>query len=347
VACIDFEPGKKCKRCERLGLVCEPAAQKPRTEMMSVAQKFSEDRAGPPTHPSPVASLALAVEPQGVAGLIWQAADDVGSSDVARFTLRHFASIAIRRNAYMLLTSVVSICKTKHFDLGSILHAPDDDDDASPHPYEILRTVSSAPGYCLARSVNASGRSAYFTNAAFEHDIMSISACNRAYDRNELDVLSCFIHADDCTDVHALLATVFRAAACNSGQMESLALGRTARIFHCRLKDYISCHVHISMLIRCDTGCVSVTVELTPRNSDTPRDSDREDQCIASHAITDGGEVRNGGDRLLPAPPIVNPFGEALSSSSDPIHSPTIGELLDDLGDELLGDALLGDVFAS
>jgi len=57
--------------------------------------------------------------------------------------------------------------------------------------------------------------------------------------------------------------------------------------------------------------------------------------------------VRDGGDRLLPAPPIVNPFGEALSSSSDPIDSPTIGELLDDLGDELLGDALLGDVFAS
>ena len=252
----------------------------------------------------------------------------------------------------MLLTAVVSICKTRHFDLGPILHAPDDDDDASPHPYEILRTVSSAPGYCLARSVNASGRSAYFTNAAFEHDIMSISACNRTYDRNDQDVLSCFIHADDCAAVHALLAAVFRAAACNSGQMESLALGRAARIFHCRRKDYISCHVHISMLTRCDTGCVSVAVELTPRDSDTPREGDREDRCIASHACThaatDGGEVRNGGDRLLPAPPIVNPFGEALSSSSDPIDSPAIGELLDALGDELvLGDALLGNVFAS
>ena len=255
----------------------------------------------------------------------------------------------------MLLTGVVSICKARDFDLGSILRVPDDDDDdASPHPYEILRMVSSAPGYCLARSVSASGRSAYFTNAAFEHDIMSISACNRAYDRNEQqDVLSCFIHADDCTDVQALLATVFRAAACNTGQMESLALGQTARIFHCGLKDYISCHVRISMLIRCDTGCVSVAMELTPRDSDEPRDSDREDLRIASHATTDGGEVRNGGGRLLLAPPIVNPFGEALLSLSDPIDSPAIGELLDDLGDAellgdaLLGDALLGDVFAS
>ena len=197
--------------------------------------------------------------------------------------------------------------------------------------------------------MNASGRSAYFTNAAFEHDIMSIEACNRAYDRNEQDVLSCFIHADDCADVHALLATVFRAAACNSGQLESRALGRNARVFHRRLKDYIACHVRISMLIRCDTGCVSMAMELTPRDSDGALSGPREDRRIASHATTDGGAEPHGGDRLQPASPIVNPFGEALSSSSDVpiVDSPAIGELLEDLGDELLGDELLGDVFAS
>jgi hypothetical protein len=201
------------------------------------------------------------------AGAIWRAAISTGSPEVVEFTLRHMAMIAQRRNAYDLLERVIRACKERGIDLRTVLTPEthlDDDPDASTHPFEILHAVSTAKGYCQARTIRANGNNSFFNNAAFEHDVLSLEACNRAYERNNEQVLALFIHTDDLPTVHAFVASVWRKAACNSGQLVPSDGTARVRVWHRRLRTYMPCTMTASILIRRNTGSVSAAVELVP-----------------------------------------------------------------------------------
>ena len=128
------------------------------------------------------------------------------SLSVATFALRHMAAIAKRRNAYNLMSTVVHACQEKGIDLKHVLEWKEDNQDGdlcvSTHPFEVLQVVSQAQGYCLARTLGPNGTNAFFNNAAFEHDIMSLEACNSAYEQNEREVISHFVHPDDIAAMH-------------------------------------------------------------------------------------------------------------------------------------------------
>ena len=289
VRCIEFEPGVTCARCTRLGLLCEPAPQRPKSETMPLAVQFmapsESSETLPPVHvlaqAQPSADFSLVapdistdvIVPRAneTHNVIWRAVRDATSPQVAAFTLRHMAMIAKRRNAYGLLEDVVRACKEKSIDLAAVLDpAGDDADDAgaSTHPFEILRVVSDARGYCLARSIAQNGHNSFYNNAAFEHDVLSVEACNRIYERNERSVVEAFVHQDDMAAVNGVMAELFRAAASNSGQLTlSNGLERVC-VFHLRLQTYVACSMRMWMLIRCDQGTVSSALEMTMLDED-------------------------------------------------------------------------------
>ena len=284
--------------------------------------------------PAGVSALKRAVENSAAistdsAASICGALLDLHTDDtpgVAEFALRHMAAIAKRRNAYDLLSSVVMACKERSIDLTSIL-APNidgqvDDPGTSTHPFEILQAVSEARCYCQARTVLPDGSSAFFNNAAFEHDILSLDACNRAYERNEREVIANYVHADDIPEISRFMAGLFRTAACSSGGLIKRDAPERVRIFHRRLQAYMECEMRISLLIRCDTGRVSRALELTPRQG-CPHElggESGEALLLEADAIDSHGSVHQ---------PRVDSHGSLVSLGA-------VEELLDPLDEEAL-----------
>ena len=201
------------------------------------------------------------------AGHILRAATETNSPEVEAFALRHMAAVARRRNAYGLMAGVVRACQEMRLDLNSVLSTAvedvEEDLDASTHPFETLRFVSEAKGYCHLRTITPDGRNAFFNNAAFEHDILSLEVCNRTYARNEVEVLSLFIHPSDLAATHRFLAGVWRTAAVNSGRLALVESPDRVRIYHRRLQAHAECTMRIAMHIQLDVGCVSAAVEFT------------------------------------------------------------------------------------
>jgi len=184
------------------------------------------------------------------------------------FFLRHMASIARSRNAYELMQSVVRVCKDKGIDMGSVLvpAAGNDDTDSTSHPFEILSIVSATTGYSQARTISPSGRNAFFNNAAFEHAILSLDACNRAYERNEVEVVSLFIHADDVAYMKQQMAKSWRVACSKSGVLSSVSSNcNHVRVYLRRLGTYVECEPKFHVIVNRESGLVSAALELLPR----------------------------------------------------------------------------------
>lgn len=198
---------------------------------------------------------------------------ELNQPDDEIFCLRHMAQIARKRgNAYELMGQVLCTCSDRGIDLDAVLTPPPlsiDDPGASAHPFEILAVVNASAGYCQARTISPSGENSFFANAAFEMDVLSNDACNRAYQRNEAEVFSLFVHADDVSVVRALLAPTWKRAAGHSGQLISADCPSEVRVWLRQQRAYTACMLRAWLLIQRDSGRVSGALELLPRD-ETP-----------------------------------------------------------------------------
>lgn len=262
--CEGLSVGHQCVRCARLGLVCEPA---PQHTSMPLTQRFRPNSTAMTVQPS--GTLSLSPMRATTAGQIWLACESEPRC-VQEFVLRHLVAVAKCRNAYSLLEQIVHICKGNAIDLNVVLSPmPDDgtrEDDvgtSTSHPFDTLQAVSVAQGYSLARTVSPNGSSAFFSNAAFENDVISIDACVRTYERNEAEVASLFIHPDDLQAFRSLRGRAFLQAARNNGQLTTLDSSGHVRV---RLQPgrYAECALRMHVLIRLKTGLVSAVTELIP-----------------------------------------------------------------------------------
>lgn len=285
VKCVGMTPGTKCNRCTRLGLVCEAVHQL--STIAPVAKQFAmpssalyseeaaskrqrTERAAPITllSPMPPSALALSTQPPTQAELILHANKD--SPAIEHFCLRHMAAIARQRNAYKLMTIVIRECQLRGIALNDVL-APVDEQELGPlssfHPSETLRVMSASQGYAMCRTVSASGRNAFYTNPAFENEVISCAALEDCYARNEREVITLLIHPDDLPNVRTHMASTWRAAACSGGKLATENCG-TVRLYNHR-SVYVTCTLHVWMRIALQTGKVSIVLEFLPQNAIT------------------------------------------------------------------------------
>ena len=283
----------------------------------------------PPLATNSISAAAAPVATNDGAGLILKAASDANTPSLNMFTLRHLAMVAKRRNAYGLMTRVVRACKEFAVRLDDVMSEPEaSEPGASLHPFEILRVVSDAECYCQARTIGPDGSNSFFQNAAFEHDIMSLEACTRAYERNEREVLSYFVHPDDLFACQSCITGAWILAARHSGRLMQQESPDRIRVYHRRLQTYISCKMRSWMFIICDTGIVSLAFVLTPHG---------DGGCSSS--LTLQGSNDDGGDGMAATPGAgEQPALQLVSVSSSLLQAPfdtnsSLQELLD--GNEL------------
>ncbi len=250
---------------------------------MPLAQRFlprQSQGSQPPQPPQPSQQLAVSGSPpiaaltpastKDSASQIWQSVLHAESHEMQVFFLRHTASIARRRNAYHLMEAIVRVCKEKSIDLNTVISPPSDglvaDPGASTHPFEILQMVSASRGYCQARTIGPHGRNAYFNNGAFEHDILSVEACNSAYERNEVELMALLMHPDDLAAVHDVIARVWTLAARKDGGLATDESRGCVRVRNRRLQTYLDCTLRVSMVVQRERDIVSGAFELLPRD---------------------------------------------------------------------------------
>ena len=268
VACVDFAPGVACRRCRRLGLVCEPAAKRPKEMTMPVAGQFLPNpRATTPSGAADASALVhrmASLNTSTGAGHIWRAIGAANEPSVAEFTLRHFVKIARRRNAYGLMERVVRACQESDVSLEAVLHCDKRQPDVATHPHELLCVLSESPGYCLLRTIRPNGDSNFFANPAFESNVLSIDEYRRAYDRNEGETMAKYLHPADHILFYETLSPLFRDAACANGTLES-ATGPEVRVRNRHLDAFVTCSLRLTLLIRREEDFASMAIELMPR----------------------------------------------------------------------------------
>lgn len=224
--------------------------------------------------PSVCNSGQIALRSRDPSDKILSAVNATGSLQVITFALRHMAVIARRRNAYNLMAKVVCTCKEMGLSLDTILEPPWDkeadlDLHASSHPLEFLQLCSESRGYFFLRTIDPSGRNTFFANAAFEHDLVSLDACRRRYDRNEGELASLFLHPDDLDTCHETMGNTWRTAAQTSRQLTSSERWLRVRVHQSRICRYIECWLRVTVRVDSERGWVSAALELLPC-SDVP-----------------------------------------------------------------------------
>ena len=191
------------------------------------------------------------------------------------FCLRHMAQIARKRgNAYGLMDRVLRECRKKGLDLDAVLTPPsgdggsggDDEPGRSAHPIEILEVVNASAGYCQARTTSPSGESTFFQNAAFEMYVLSLDAVNKAYKRNDAELISLIVHQEDLATVHALMGAAWKQAAGRSGHLISVECPSPVRVWLRQQRTYVACTLRVFVLIQRDSGRVSGSIEFLPRD---------------------------------------------------------------------------------
>ena len=190
-----------------------------------------------------------------------------GSAEAELFLLRHMATIARRRNAHTLMMAIVRACQKRGLLLMDVLNwvSSPEDDSVIPHPLEILQIVSTARGYCIARTVTGSGGNYYTANAAFERDVASLDALNECYEKNETSVDSTLFHPDDLPAVERLKARGVRMCFQSDEQIVSGALDQPVRVRHLHsAHGYVECKVQVRGIMQRKTGLISHTIELLP-----------------------------------------------------------------------------------
>jgi hypothetical protein len=365
VKCLDFSPGSSaCERCTRLGLICEPAPQIPRK--MPVAGKFARDGTALTTAPSsltvadqipiplpaPLAepsnsgSKELAIVSTDASDNILRATQSTQSLAKMEFALRHMAAIAKSRNAYTLMDKVVKKCRELNIKLESVLEPKwetsgpngdgDDDPTASIHPFEMLKLVSRTQGYSLLRTISPNGRNAFFSNPAFEHDVISVDACTRNYERNERDTPSLFIHEDDLAVMRELMGMVWGRAVQDAGHVVTQESPNRVRVWLRKMNNYVTCDARFSVLCRQESGWVSGLMELSPTGGAPIKDGSSQD-----------GSSRGEG----PEAGLTSPLGLGVSNHSSPSGSrggSSVGEkrLFDEIVAQVMDGSFIDDADA-
>jgi hypothetical protein len=289
VRCAGPFPAQSCSRCSRLGLRCDPAKQAPKAAL--IAKRFAlpssyfhpgkrpreEEREAEASTLSMCTTDTLAVslsssdiQPDC---MIWERTKALNSIEEETFVLRHMAAVAKSRNAYELLSKVVARSCSRGIALKDVLEPLIDplvdsqDPNLSSFDFEILQIVSESAGYCQARAISPMGSSKFFHNAAFEGDIVSLDACERAYARNKDTQISLWLHADDIATMNSAMAETFQKAlrASKYGRNVAHTAGeRPVRIFHRRLGAHLPCHLHCHLMVTRETGKVCGVFELLP-----------------------------------------------------------------------------------
>ena len=270
----NFLPGDPCARCERLGLHCEGAPQIPRiiaefslATASGRAPTLATKAIVPATSVTDVASQNSHQPFPASCDVYLQEISASGSTEAELFLLRHMATIARRRNAHTLMMAIVRACQKRGLLLMDVLNwvSSPEDDSVIPHPLEILQIVSTARGYCIARTVTGSGGNYYTANAAFERDVASLDALNECYEKNETSVDSTLFHPDDLPAVERLKARGVRMCFQSDEQIVSGALDQPVRVRHLHsAHGYVECKVQVRGLMQRKTGLISHTIELLP-----------------------------------------------------------------------------------
>jgi len=267
----NFTSGEPCARCTRLGLICEEAPTKIPKNMAQFALQRASTQAETVTAVGPSVALTafrdcdLAAS-SGGQGHIWREVSATESAEAELFCLQHMAAIARHRNAHTLFMECARTCEKRGLRLSDVFKfdSSPDDDSVSPHPFEILQIVGASRGYCMARTVMPSGSNHFYSNAAFEHDVCSLEALNRAYDQNTGPAWQVFIHPEDLAAIMPLIAQLFRRAACESDTMMHGALESPVRVRRAHLdQGYFDCKLQAAFM-RKQTGLSSGVFEFLP-----------------------------------------------------------------------------------
>lgn len=266
-----FSSGEPCARCTRLGLICEEAPTKIPKNMALFALARASTQAENITAIEPAVAMTVVrdcdlSDSSGGQGFIWREVSATESAEAELFCLQHMAAIARHRNAHTLFMECARTCEKRGLRLSDVFKfdSSPDDDSVSPHPFEILQMVGASRGYCMARTVMPSGSNHFYSNAAFEHDVCSLEALNRAYDQNTGPVWQVFIHPEDREAIMPLVAQLFRRAACESDKVMHGALESPVRVRRAHLdQGYLECKLQAAFM-RKQAGLSSGAFEFLP-----------------------------------------------------------------------------------
>lgn len=298
VRCDDFSPGiSRCTRCNRLGLKCEAASSRgmpvaemflPRPSSESTESMIGESSSDLSSTNKRPKHVSTAIAKKDCSSYILDLVSEAGSPDVLLFCLRHLVSVARQRSAYEMMQEVIELCRNKRIALHTVLSPSWAFDNgnrtASPHPFELLQLCSSSCGYCLTKTFSPNGTASFYTNAAFENDVLASDACKRCYESNQQCVLSLFLDDDSAARVYSCVASLWLAAAKDSGKLKSSEREELVRV---RLQHlgFIACTMRVWILIRREAGYLSITLELTPHTQIPAHDGCSSPTSLHNHEL--------------------------------------------------------------
>lgn len=161
----------------------------------------------------------------------------------------------------------------------------------------------------MTHTFSPDGNASFFTNAAFENDVFASDACKRCYESNEQTVVSLFLDDDSAARVYDCVASVWMAAARDSGKLTPCKTMERVRLRRQHL-GFIECTLCVWLLIRREIGYLSYTLELMPH---TPIPAIEGHSTLASSY---------GPELLLVAEPTSeSPFHDGLLAGKDGVQS--------------------------
>lgn len=214
--CVNFAPGSRCNRCERVGLRCELAPQRGRLAsraalgpslrlLLDDSEDASSSMTSVPTAAG-AATLSSAVVwlPASACGShrLWtgmlggcKPPSALGGFDVSRALLREMSAIARRRNSYGLMMTVIGLAREHDIALDElecadarpgVLQLQPPPRAAAPTMSEpIAAILATASGLCTVRTVD-DGRAAFEANAAFAERVCTAAELQACWAENKV-----------------------------------------------------------------------------------------------------------------------------------------------------------------
>jgi len=300
--CVNFAPGHRCDRCERVGLRCERAPSRTREASRAALGPAlrnlltDEDEAGSS------GSSSRGVQPSGVralsdatlANIPWlsskqcisrQIFDNVrdfllvppgpGGFNVGLpiVILREWMAIARKRNAYALMQTTIGLSQLLGLGLDEIVMqetTPDFDAEGNiKTPALIAEIAQACDGYVFTRTSHF-GYMGFSCSESFGRDICTLEQIYREWGENKRQVIAAFCHMEDIGELPRMLGRLWRSL---RGNMQP-AMGQTykpVRIWRTPTAtpdsthgEWVSCTCNAALYVEGDGRKVSLTLMFKP-----------------------------------------------------------------------------------
>ena len=76
--------------------------------------------------------------------------------------------------------------------------------------------------------------------------VLSLDAVNKAYKRNDAELISLIVHQEDLATVHALMGAAWKQAAGRSGHLTSVECPSPVRVWLQQQRTYVACTLRVS-----------------------------------------------------------------------------------------------------